>query len=77
MLNSRVYKAIIHPEEEGGYWAEVPSLPGCFTQGKTLDEIKIHLHEAITLHLECMLEEGEPLPIGDQDQEFVEFGIAA
>ena len=39
-------KAIVH-EEDGGYWAEVPSLPGCFTQGDTLDELVANLWEAI------------------------------
>ena len=40
-------KAIIQEAEEGGYWAEVPALPGCFTQGDTLQELKSNLHEAI------------------------------
>ncbi|MBB5037492.1 type II toxin-antitoxin system HicB family antitoxin [Prosthecobacter dejongeii] len=40
-------KAIVHPAEEGGYWAEVPSLPGCFTQAETLDQLRLRLAEAI------------------------------
>lgn len=40
-------KAIIHPAEEGGYWAEVPALPGCVTEGDTLPELKSNLREAI------------------------------
>ena len=44
-------KAIVHKAEEGGYWAEVPALPGCLTQGETLDELKTNLHEAIGLWL--------------------------
>jgi predicted RNase H-like HicB family nuclease len=44
-------KAIIHKAEEGGYWAEVPALPGCLTQGETLAELKANLHEAIVLWL--------------------------
>ncbi|MEN3943042.1 type II toxin-antitoxin system HicB family antitoxin [Prosthecobacter sp. SYSU 5D2] len=40
-------KAIVHPAEEGGYWAEVPSLPGCFTQAETLEELQSRLAEAI------------------------------
>ena len=44
-------KAIIHPAEEGGFWAEVPALPGCLTQAETLDELKTNLREAIELWL--------------------------
>ncbi|MDH4476854.1 MAG: type II toxin-antitoxin system HicB family antitoxin [Verrucomicrobiaceae bacterium] len=40
-------KAIINEAEEGGFWAEVPALPGCFTQGETLKELEANLHEAI------------------------------
>ncbi len=40
-------KAIIHEAEEGGYWAEVPALPGCVTQGETMDEVTANLREAI------------------------------
>ena len=40
-------KAIIHEEEGGGYWAEVPALPGCATQGETMDELLANLREAI------------------------------
>ncbi|NJL90048.1 MAG: type II toxin-antitoxin system HicB family antitoxin [Coleofasciculaceae cyanobacterium SM2_1_6] len=45
-------KAIIHPAEEGGYWAEVPALPGCFTQGETKEEVIANLQEAIEGWLE-------------------------
>ena len=40
-------KAIIHPAEEGGYWAEVPALPGCVSQGETMDDLRANIHEAI------------------------------
>ncbi len=40
-------KAIIHEAEEGGFWAEVPALPGCVTQGETMDEIKSNLRVAV------------------------------
>jgi predicted RNase H-like HicB family nuclease len=39
--------AIIHKADEGGYWAEVPSIPGCATQGETVEELKNNLYEAI------------------------------
>jgi predicted RNase H-like HicB family nuclease len=40
-------KAVIHEADEGGFWAEVPALPGCFTQGETLEELEANLHEVI------------------------------
>ncbi len=40
-------KVIIHEAEEGGYWAEVPSVPGCATQGETFDELLQNLYEAV------------------------------
>ena len=39
--------AIVHKAEEGGFWAEVPSIPGCATQGETMDELRFNLREAI------------------------------
>jgi predicted RNase H-like HicB family nuclease len=40
-------KAIIHPAEEGGYWAEVPALPGCITEGDSMEEVTANLKDAI------------------------------
>lgn len=40
-------KAIIHDAEEGGFWAEVPALPGCVTQAESLPELEANIHEAI------------------------------
>jgi len=45
-------KVLVHPAEEGGYWAEVPVLGGCFTQGETLDEVRERMPEAVELFLE-------------------------
>jgi predicted RNase H-like HicB family nuclease len=40
-------KVIVHEAEEGGYWAEVPSIPGCATQGDTFEELLANLYEAV------------------------------
>lgn len=40
-------KVIAHEAEEGGYWAEVPALPGCVTQGENRDELEVNVREAI------------------------------
>ena len=50
------------PDEDGGYVAEVPSLPGCFSQGETIDETLDNIQEAITLHIEDMVALGEDVP---------------
>jgi predicted RNase H-like HicB family nuclease len=48
------FKAIVHLAEEGGFWAEVPAIPGCATQGETMDELLANLKEAIagSLHVD-------------------------
>lgn len=40
-------KIVIHEAEEGGYWAEVPSIPGCATQGDSFDELLSNIYEAV------------------------------
>lgn len=56
------YTVIIHTAEEGGYWVEVPALPGCFSQGETIDEALANVRAAIELHLESLKEEGQEIP---------------
>ena len=50
-------KAIVHQAEEGGFWAEVPALRGCLTQGETKEEIQQNLLEAIEVWFEAVDEE--------------------
>jgi predicted RNase H-like HicB family nuclease len=40
-------KVVVHEAEEGGFWAEVPAIPGCASQGETMDELMQNLREAI------------------------------
>ena len=49
-------KAIIHPAEEGGYWAEVPALPNCITEGDSMDEVINNIQDAIQGWLEVINE---------------------
>ena len=42
-----ILKVLIHSADEGGYWAEVPALPGCVSQGETVDELRSNNREAI------------------------------
>ena len=39
-------RVLIHPAEEGGYWAEIPALPGCISEGDTFEEALDNIHEA-------------------------------
>ena len=49
-------QVVIHEVEEGGYWAEVPALPGCATQGETFEELLQNLYEAVEGCLSVELE---------------------
>ena len=40
-------KVVVHEAEEGGFWAEVPAIPGCCTQGETFEELLENLYEAV------------------------------
>ena len=54
------FKVVIHEAEEGGYWAEVPAIPGCATQGETYQELMENLREAIENCLSVDVEEPRP-----------------
>ncbi len=54
------FTVVIEPDEEG-FHAYVPALPGCHTFGDTIDEARVNIEEAMQLHLEGMLEDGETL----------------
>jgi predicted RNase H-like HicB family nuclease len=65
-------RVILYPGEDGYMVAEVPSLTGCVSQGKTRDEALANIQEAIALHVEVLPEHGEPVP--DDKVEIVEGG---
>ena len=56
------YLVVIHHAEEGGSWAEVPALEGCFAQGETVEEVMTDTRGAITAHLAALAEDGQSLP---------------
>ena len=55
-------RVLLYPGEDGFVVAEVPSLPGCISQGKTRDEAVENVREAISLYEEVLRERGEPVP---------------
>ncbi|HET7840163.1 MAG TPA: type II toxin-antitoxin system HicB family antitoxin [Terriglobia bacterium] len=58
-------KVVVHKAEEGGYWAEVPAIPGCATQGESLEELMQNVHEAVE---GCLSVEIEQPKRTDHDQ---------
>jgi len=62
-MESRVYTVVIEPAKEGGYWAHVPALPGCFTQGETMAEVVMMAREAIEGFVEMLAKLGKPIPV--------------
>jgi predicted RNase H-like HicB family nuclease len=56
MQENMRFKVVIEPQEEGGYTIYVPSLPGCISQGETIQEAMINIKEAIELYLESFKE---------------------
>ena len=55
----RNYAVVVHEDPEGGYWGEVPALPGCYSQGETVEELKRNIREAIAGVVEVLREQGQ------------------
>lgn len=64
-------KAIVHSAEEGGYWAEVPALPGCITEGDTWEELLENLRDAI----EGWLEVANESRLTEETGEIIEIAV--
>ena len=57
------YTVLVYKAEEGGYWAEVPALPGCYSQGETVEETMNNVKEAVEAHITALIEEEEKVPV--------------
>jgi predicted RNase H-like HicB family nuclease len=55
------FTVLVHEDVDGGFWGECLELPGCISQGDTLDEMDFNIREAIELVLEVMIEDGKDL----------------
>jgi predicted RNase H-like HicB family nuclease len=58
-------KVVVHEAEEGGYWAEVPAIPGCATQGETFDELLSNIYEAVE---GCLSVDVQDIAISEKDK---------
>jgi predicted RNase H-like HicB family nuclease len=57
------YTILIHQAEEGGFWSEVPALPGCYSQGETIDETMQNTKEAIEAYLLVLKDDQGSAPV--------------
>ena len=57
------YTVIMHPAEEGGYWTEILALPGCYSQGDTLEEVMENVNEAVESHVDALKQDNQVVPI--------------
>jgi predicted RNase H-like HicB family nuclease len=58
------FRIVIEPDEDGVFVASCPTLPGCHAQGRTREEARINIREAVELYLESLREHGDPIPPG-------------
>jgi predicted RNase H-like HicB family nuclease len=56
------YRVLIEEDEDGGFVAEVPALPGCISQGETREETLANIREAIQAYIESLHIDGLPIP---------------
>jgi predicted RNase H-like HicB family nuclease len=73
----RTYSIVVDPDPEGGYTVTVPALPGCITQGETIDECIANAKEAIALYLEDLTASGEPVPEEKERPQLLQVTVAA
>ena len=75
MRNEVTYTVHIEPAEEGGYIAFFPALPGCFTQGETLEEVIAMAKDALAGFLETLRTHGQPIPVENPRLKLVGFDL--
>ena len=77
-MNEYKYTIILEPDiEESGYTVTVPSLPGCVTQGETIEEAIAMAKDAIRLFIETLVENGEPVPEEREHPQAITVSVAA
>ena len=64
MADVKEIELVFEPQEEGGFYVYAPDLPGLHTQGETFEDAMANANEAVTLYVEGLREDGEPLDSG-------------
>ena len=65
-------KVVVHEAPEGGYWAEVPAIAGCATQGETFEELLRNIYEAVE---GCLSVDIQSLPPTDEQAHILEIAV--
>ena len=65
------FTVIIERQPEGGYLVSMPALPGCYTEGRTLQEAREMATDAIRAYCASLLKHGEPIPARPPDEQFI------
>ena len=77
-MSEYTYTIILEPDpEEGGYTVTVPALPGCVTQGETIEEAIVMAKDAIRLFIETLMAEGQPVPQEHEHPQAIIINVAA
>jgi antitoxin HicB len=77
-MSEYTYTIILEPDpDEGGYTVTVPALPGCVTQGETIEEAIVMAKDAIRLFIETLMAEGEPVPLEHEHPQAIIINVAA
>lgn len=77
-MNSYQYTIILHPDEEQkGYTVTVPALPGCITEGDSIEQAIAMAKDAIHLYIESLIADGEPIPEEHEHPQAIVINVAA
>ena len=70
-MNAYQFTVIIERQPEGEYLVSVPALPGCYTEGRTLEEAREMAADAIRAYCASLLKHGEPIPVESPEEQFI------
>ena len=70
-MNTFQFTVLIERQPEGEYLVSVPALPGCYTEGRTLEEAREMAADAINAYCVSLLKHGEPIPVESSDEQFL------
>ena len=70
-MNAHQFTVIIERQPEGEYLVSVPALPGCYTEGRTLEEARDMATDAIRAYCASLVKHGEPVPVESQEEQFI------